>query len=112
LAAVRGVTLRPAAVARLAARPDIAGVKESGGDVAQVADLVSGTPDDFSVLAGSASTFYAALCVGAAGGILALGCVVPEACDRLYQLTNAGRHDQARALQQQLVPLAKLLGSA
>ena len=110
--ALTGVNLLPAAVSRLAAHPNIAGMKESGGDVAQIADLVSGTPDDFSVLAGSPSTFYAALCVGAAGGILALGCVVPEACTRLYQLTKAGRHDQARALQQQLVPLAKLLGSA
>ena len=110
--ALTGVNLLPAAVSQLAAHPNIAGMKESGGDVAQIADLVSGTPDDFSVLAGSASTFYAGLCVGAAGGILALGCVVPEACARLYQLTNAGRHDQARALQQQLVPLAKLLGSA
>ena len=110
--ALTGVNLLPAAVSQLAAHPNIAGMKESGGDVAQIADLVSGTPDDFSVLAGSASSFYAALCVGAAGGILALGCVVPEACARLYQLTNAGRHDQARALQQQLVPLAKLLGSA
>ena len=110
--ALTGVNLLPEAVSRLAAHPNIAGMKESGGDVAQIADLVSGTPDDFSVLAGSASTFYAALCVGAVGGILALGCVVPEACARLYQLTNDGRHDQARALQQQLVPLAKLLGSA
>src|SRR6267378_2620588 len=110
--ALTGVNLLPAAVAKLALHPNIIGMKESGGDVAQIADLVSGTPDDFSVLAGSASTFYAALCVGAVGGILALGCVVPEACARLYQLTKDGRHDQARALQQQLVPLAKLLGSA
>ena len=110
--ALTGVNLLPEAVSRLAAHPNIAGMKESGGDVEQIADLVSGTPDDFSVLAGSASTFYAALCVGAVGGILALGCVVPEACARLYQLTNDGRHDQARALQQQLLPLAKLLGSA
>src|SRR5438132_2185505 len=84
--ALTGVNLLPAAVVPLAAHPNIAGMKESGGDVAQIADLVSGTPDDFSVLAGSPSTFYAALCVGAAGGILALGCVVPEACTRLYQL--------------------------
>ena len=109
--ALTGVTLLPAAVSRLATHPNIVGIKESGGDVAQIADLVSGTPNDFSVLAGSPSTFYPALSVGAVGGILALGCVVPEACTRLYELTKAGRHDQARALQQQLVPLAKLLGS-
>ena len=32
--------------------PNIIGMKESGGDIAQVADLVSSTPDDFNVLAG------------------------------------------------------------
>jgi dihydrodipicolinate synthase/N-acetylneuraminate lyase len=62
------------------------------------------------VLAGTTSTFYAALCVGAAGGILALGCAVPEACVRLFELTRAGRHADALALQRQLLPLTRLLG--
>ena len=46
--AVTGVNLLPAAVARLAAHPNIVGMKESGGDVAQIADLVSQTPADFT----------------------------------------------------------------
>src|SRR5204863_1026079 len=69
--ALTGVTLLPAAVARLATHPNIIGMKESGGDVAQIADLVACAPEDFSVLAGSTATFYASLCVGAVGGILA-----------------------------------------
>jgi 4-hydroxy-2-oxoglutarate aldolase len=108
--ALTGVNLLPAAVSRLAIHPNIIGMKESGGDVAQIADLVSGTPEDFNVLAGSPSTFYAALSVGCVGGILALGCVVPEACVRLYELVKEGRHADARVAQQQLVPLARLLG--
>lgn len=108
--AVTGVNLLPAAVARLATHPNIIGMKESGGDIAQVADLVSSTPADFIVLAGSAATFYPALCVGAAGGILALGCAAPDACVRLFELTRARRHDEAVALQRELVPLARLLG--
>jgi 4-hydroxy-2-oxoglutarate aldolase len=108
--AVTGVNLLPAAVARLASHPNIIGMKESGGDMAQVADLVSGTPSDFIVLAGSAPTFYAALCVGATGGILALGNVLPDQCVRLYELTRAGRHDEALRLQRELVPIARLLG--
>lgn len=110
--ALTGVTLQPAAVARLAAHPNIIGMKESGGDAGQVADLVSATPADFSILAGSAGTFYATLCVGASGGILALACVVPEACVRLFELTRAGRYPEALALQRRLAPLAKLLGQA
>src|SRR5438067_10999360 len=83
--ALTGVNLLPAAVARLAAHPNIVGMKESGGDIAQIADLVAGTPREFAVLAGSTSTFYAALCVGSAGGILALAGVLPEACVRLFE---------------------------
>jgi 4-hydroxy-2-oxoglutarate aldolase len=108
--ALTGVNLLPAAVARLATHPNIIGMKESGGDIAQIADLVSGTPAGFNVLAGSASTFYPALCVGAVGGILALGCAAPDACVRLFELARAGRHDEAVALQRELVPLARLLG--
>src|SRR5205823_6383009 len=100
----------PAAVIRLAAHRNIVGMKESGGDIAQIAELVSGTPADFAVLAGTTSTFYAALCVGCAGGILAPASVVPDACVRLYQLTKDGRHDAARAAQEQLVPFSRLVG--
>jgi 4-hydroxy-2-oxoglutarate aldolase len=110
--AVTGVNLPPAAVSRLGSHPNIIGMKESGGDVAQIADLVAGTPASFQILAGSSSTMYAALCVGASGAILALAAVVPEPCVRLFGLTMQGRHEEARVLQQALVPLGRLLSSA
>jgi 4-hydroxy-2-oxoglutarate aldolase len=109
--AVTGVNLQPAAVARLAEHPNIAGMKESGGDVAQVADLVSMTPDDFIVLAGAAGTLYPMMCVGAAGGILALANALPVPCAHLFELTKAGRHQEAIRLQRELVPVARLLGA-
>jgi 4-hydroxy-2-oxoglutarate aldolase len=108
--AVTGVNLLPAAVSRLAVHPNIVGMKESGGDIAQIADLVSGTPDDFMVLAGTTTTFYPALCVGAVAGILAPACAVPDACTRLFEMGRGGRHDEAVRLQRELVPLARLLG--
>jgi 4-hydroxy-2-oxoglutarate aldolase len=110
--AVTGVNLLPAAVTRLAPHPNIIGMKESNADIAQIADLVSGTPPDFQVLAGTTSTFYAALCVGAVGGILAPACVIPDACVRLFELAREGRHAEAVQLQRELVPLARLLGQA
>lgn len=110
--AVTGVNLLPAAVSRLAEHPNIIGVKESGGDIAQVADLVAGTPPEFKVLAGSGVTFYAALCAGAAGAILAIANVIPEACVRVFDLVRDGHYDEARALQRKLVPFARLLGQA
>jgi 4-hydroxy-2-oxoglutarate aldolase len=109
--AVTGVSLPVEAVSTLATHPNIVGMKESNGDVPRVTALVAAAPAGFSLLAGSAATFYEALRAGAVGGILALGSVVPEACARLFDLTMTGRHDEARALQQQILPLAKLLGS-
>jgi 4-hydroxy-2-oxoglutarate aldolase len=108
--ALTGVNLLPAAVARLASHPNIIGMKESGGDVAQMAELVAVTPPSFAVLAGSAATFYPMLCVGAIGGILALGCALPEQCVQLFDLVRSGRHDEARALQRRIAPAARLLG--
>ncbi len=110
--ALTGVNLTPAAVIDLAAHPNIVGMKESGGDIAQITEVIAHTPQDFQVLAGALSSFYAALLVGCVGGVLAPACVVTEACARLFDLTRQGDLDQARRLQQQLMPMAKLLGSA
>ena len=108
--AVTGVNLLPAAVARIATHPNVVGMKESGGDIGQIADLVTSTPATFGVIAGSAGTFYPALNVGAVGGILALANVLPDACTKLFKLTKAGRHEEAIAVQRRLMPMAKLLG--
>jgi 4-hydroxy-2-oxoglutarate aldolase len=104
-----GVNLLPAAVARLAEHPNIAGMKESGGDITQIAEIVAVTPDKFRLFAGSATAFYPALCAGASGAILALATVVPELAVRMTELVRAGRHDEARLLQQRITPLARLV---
>ena len=109
--AVTGVTIPVAAVAALAAHPNIAGMKESNGDVPRLADLVAAVPRTFSVIAGSASTFRDALEAGARGGILALSSVLPDACVRVFELWRAGRDEEARRLQAQLIPPAKLFGT-
>ena len=110
--ALTGVNLQPAPVAKLALHPNIIGMKESGGDVGVIADLVNGTPKGWNVLAGTTGTFYAALCVGAVGGVLAVACVLPDACVRLFELTKNAKHDEARDLQRRLMPITRLLGNA
>jgi len=108
--ALTGVNLLPAAVSQLATHPNIIGMKESGNDLVHINDLVAGTPKTFQVLAGTTSTFYSALGVGCVGGILAPANVVPDACVQLFQLFEAGRRDEALALQRRLMPLTRLLG--
>jgi 4-hydroxy-2-oxoglutarate aldolase len=85
-------------------------MKESGSDLAQIADFIARTPDDFSVLAGSAATVFAALCVGCDGAILALAQLAPEACVLLQALVREGHLSEARELQSRLIPLARTIG--
>lgn len=107
-----GIRLAAEAVARLASHPNIPGVKDSSGDLTQIADLVAMTPPGFKVLVGSAPTLYASVCVGASGAIVAAACVIPELVVELFDLSRAGRHQDALALQRRITPLAKLVTSA
>jgi len=105
-----GVNLLPDAVERLATHPNIVGMKESGGDIAQIADFVGRTPEDFTVLAGSATTLVHALSAGCDGAILALAALAPDACQRMLLLVKERRLDEAHALQRELLPLARSVG--
>ena len=107
-----GVNLPVDAVAALATHPNIVGIKESGSDLAQIAEYVARTPDDFTVLAGSATTYFHALCAGCDGGILALASLFPDDCVRLQTLVRASRVELARALQSRLTPVARTIGTA
>jgi 4-hydroxy-2-oxoglutarate aldolase len=107
-----GVNLLPEAVARLATHPNIVGMKESGSDLAQISEYISQTPEEFTVLAGSATTFFHALCAGCDGAILALAALFPDECVRLGALVRDGQIDAARALQERLTPIARSIGSA
>jgi 4-hydroxy-2-oxoglutarate aldolase len=105
-----GVTLGADAVERLASHPNIAGIKESGSDMTLLGEYITRTPDDFTVLAGSATTFFHALCAGCDGAILALAALLPDDCVRLQALVREHRIDEARALQQRITPLARSVG--
>jgi 4-hydroxy-2-oxoglutarate aldolase len=107
--ALTGVELPVEAVGVLAQHPNIVGMKESASDVLRMADLTAFGADDFRLFAGSATTFHQTLAVGAAGGILATACVLPDVCVRLYELTVSGEQAEARALQQRLLTAVKLL---
>ncbi|MHB9027482.1 MAG: dihydrodipicolinate synthase family protein [Candidatus Latescibacterota bacterium] len=103
-----GVQLSAKAVKKLAAHPNIVGMKDSssaGPD--KFLTLLDHAPD-FHVLAGSANFFYASLHLGAAGGIISLANALPEPCCELYRLFLAGEYDRALDLH---FKLSRLNGS-
>ncbi len=105
-----GVNLSADAVEQLATHPNIVGIKESGSDAGALSELVSRTPDEFTVLAGSATTLFHALCAGCDGAILALAVLVPELCMQMQSLVRQNRIDEARRLQRDLLPMALSIG--
>jgi 4-hydroxy-2-oxoglutarate aldolase len=107
--ALTGVKIEPETIARLSEHPNIAGVKDSSNDVAGFAETVRlcrDGRDDFAVMTGNGTVLLDALRAGATGGILAVGCVVPEVCVEIYRAFRAGETDRASALQSTLTPLA------
>jgi 4-hydroxy-2-oxoglutarate aldolase len=100
-----GVNIDAAAIARAAGHPNIVGVKDTGGNLAQLADTVRLAGPDFQVLAGSAAFFLAGLAVGAVGGVLALSNVAPLKAIEIYRLFRAGRWAEAADLQRRMIPV-------
>jgi 4-hydroxy-2-oxoglutarate aldolase len=104
--ALTGIKIEPETIARLSKHPNIAGAKDSSNDVAGFSETVRLCPDDFAVMTGNGTVLLDALRAGATGGILAVGCVVPEVCVEIYRAFQAGEVEHASALQAKLTPLA------
>lgn len=93
-----GVTLSPAVLERLAAHENVAGIKDSSGDL-QLLDEYLRAAAGRSVLVGSAPAFLAGLLAGASGAILGVAAVAPWECSDLYAAAEAGDFERARRLQ-------------
>lgn len=104
-----GVNMGPELVAEMAEHPNLVGVKDSSGIVNQLSEIIRLTPDDFAVFVGNAEVLYPALCLGAAGGILAVANVTPEICVEIHEAHQAGDHAKARGLQWKMTRLAAMV---
>jgi 4-hydroxy-2-oxoglutarate aldolase len=110
--AFTGLPWPPGLAPALAAHPRIAGMKESSGDIGLLERVVSSVPARFQVACGNALVFYPALCVGAAGGVLAVANCVPRPAVALHRAFVAGDHARARRIQEALLPLAAAVATS
>lgn len=97
-----GMTITPETVASLAEHENIVGVKDSSGDMLSLGEMLRLVPEGFAVLTGHGAALYGALCAGACGAILAIGCVAPEAAVAVYRAFEMGEHEVAREVQRRL----------
>ena len=99
------INLSAKLVAELSEHPNIIGVKDSGGNIVQIAEIINSTSTDFVVFAGSASFLYPSLALGAVGGTLALANILPNECAQMQELVMAGKHNEAKDLQLRLLDI-------
>jgi len=102
-----GINMEPELVARLSEHPNIVGFKDSSGNIGQLSEIVHLSEEGFAVFVGSAPVLFPALCVGAAGGILAAANLAPQEFSQIQHLYKNGQLDKARELQNFLTPLSK-----
>ncbi|MFB6354289.1 MAG: dihydrodipicolinate synthase family protein [Halobacteriales archaeon] len=101
-----GIAIEPGTAAELAAHPNIAGLKDSSGDLDALQDAVARTDGEpFEVLIGHGGLYAHGLEMGAAGGILALADVAPERASAVYDRHAAGEPAAARRINRELAAL-------
>lgn len=90
-------------IVKLSQHPNIVGVKDSGGNLAKLGEIVRYCRPGFQVLAGSAGFLYPALCLGAVGGVLALANIAPQQCCDIQTLFGEGKLAEALDLHLRMI---------
>ncbi len=106
-----GSNLLPETIARLAEIEHVAGVKESCGDLHQIAQLLARVPSEFAVLSGDDWATLPMLVLGGAGVISTASNLVPRETREMVRAFFAGDVAKARALHFRLLPLCDALFS-
>jgi 4-hydroxy-tetrahydrodipicolinate synthase len=99
----------PGTIARLAEVDQIVGVKESCGDLNQIAHVLAAVPDSFAVLSGDDWATLPMLTLGGKGVISTASNVAPGEIVDLVRAFRAGDLARARAVQFRLLPLFDVL---
>lgn len=95
------------AVKVLSQHPNIVGMKDSMGDVAQLKSFKKVIAEKFNLIVGSASSWYAALELGIKAAILAVANCLPKPCAEIQRLFDLKSHTEAKKLQTRLNPVNK-----
>lgn len=102
--------ISPAIVARLAADfGNIVAIKEAAGNVAQVAELYSVLPEEFTIYSGDDGLILPFMSVGATGLISVLSNIGGGILQDVMQAYEDGRVREAAKLNARMVPLANAM---
>jgi 4-hydroxy-tetrahydrodipicolinate synthase len=100
-----GANIEPTTLARLAEIPNILGVKEASGNIAQIAEVCHAVPEHFLVFSGDDSVTLPVIALGGVGIISVASNEIPR---EMTELTRAALNNDwvtARAIQKKYLPL-------
>ncbi len=99
-----GLDLDADTISTLAEHANIIGVKDTAGNIAKIAQIVTTTPPTFHVFAGSADFLLPALVAGAIGAVAGLANIFPRTVCQVQTLFHAQKIEEARIHQARLIP--------
>ena len=103
-----GTNLEPATVRRLAAIPNIVGIKEASGNIAQMSALANALPDDCVILSGDDAITLPLFALGGRGVISVASNEIPAEMAQLCRHGLRGEVEQARRIHRRYLPLMEI----
>lgn len=91
--------------------PNITAIKEAGGSVDRVSQLIQAVPANFAILSGDDPLTLPFMVCGATGLVSVASNIIPETMVRLVKLCLAGEFTAAASLHKEIYPLLKALMS-
>ena len=104
-----GVNLKPCVVKELALIPNIIGIKEASGDIAQVAEIARLCGNDFLIYSGNDDMIVPILSLGGQGVISVLANILPQQTHDLVEAYLTGDVLKSRQLQLEMNGLVHAL---
>ena len=101
-----GVEIQPATMAKIAKIPNIAGIKDAGGNMSKTMETLRLVCDKCDVYSGEDALNLPILACGGVGVISVLSNIVPADVKKLCNLVKEGSMSEAIALNNKLLPLA------
>jgi 4-hydroxy-tetrahydrodipicolinate synthase len=100
-----GCNVDPATLVRLAAVPNIIGVKEASGNIQQMCEICRLVPADFIVLSGDDAVTLPLMAIGGRGVICVVSNQVPREMAHMVEAAERGDFGAARKIHASLLPL-------
>jgi 4-hydroxy-tetrahydrodipicolinate synthase len=99
-----GCNIEAETALEIAELPNVVGIKEASGNLAQIAEIIRNRPPHFSVLSGDDALTLAVMEAGGDGVVSVVSNATPRAMTELVSRCLAGEYGVARAIHERLEP--------